>query len=169
VLQPWDLDYYTSQARASLARVGGAAVQPEAAAPYLQVDSVISGLSDLMARTVGIELRPEAVGAGPEGWAPGVRRLAVVDSGGGRLGTLYLDLVAREGKPPGSVLFPIRCGRRLPGESLGVVARRVLGVGLDRSRPPKLLSVTTDIRTAVSFALCQPSAPPVPEERRSPP
>ncbi|GBF99345.1 hypothetical protein Rsub_11757 [Raphidocelis subcapitata] len=116
-LQPWDFDYYTSQARAALGRAGGAAVQPEAAAPYLQVDSVISGLSDLMARTVGIELRTEPLGAGAEGWAPGLRRLAVADSGGGRLGTLYLDLVAREGKPPGSVLFPIRCGRRLPDGS----------------------------------------------------
>lgn len=39
----------------------------------------------------------------------------VVCSSAGPLGTLFLDLCSRPGKYPGSVLFPIRCGRALPG------------------------------------------------------
>jgi hypothetical protein len=41
--------------------------------------------------------------------------LQVVCSVQGPLGVLFLDLHSRPGKYPGSVLFPIRCGRALPG------------------------------------------------------
>lgn len=152
-LHAWDVDYYTSRARAAAA----GRLRPDAAAPYLQLDSVLDGLSALLARSIGVELRREqlSIGSvpgglagwegeggpssrggrdpaadGAEAWAPGVRRLGVWDArGGGRLGTLYLDMHARPGKLPGSVLFPIRCGRRLPGAPgrAGSVVGRIEG------------------------------------------
>jgi hypothetical protein len=49
----------------------------------------------------------------------GLLKYEVVCSQLGVLGCIYLDLVARPGKVPSSgILYPVRCGRELPGEDL---------------------------------------------------
>lgn len=83
-------------------------------APYLQINSVLSGISDLLTKLMGIQLVPQEL-APREGWAPGVQKLLVVSESKRQLGTLYVDTHMRGGKLPGSLMFPIRCGRQLPG------------------------------------------------------
>jgi hypothetical protein len=47
----------------------------------------------------------------------GLLKYEVVCGQLGVLGVIYLDLVARPGKVPSSgILYPVRCGRELPGE-----------------------------------------------------
>jgi len=55
-------------------------------------------------------------GGDDDGW-----RSPAPPAPGERLATLYLDLCPRPGKTPGSVLFPVRCGRAIPppGSGLG--------------------------------------------------
>lgn len=139
VLRAWDVDYYS--ARDGGGRGAGAAAA--AAAPYLKLRSVLEGLGELVLRVFGVRMRLEPLGPG-EAWAPGIVRVGLLNeddgAGGGvvaesggtssspppwrspappapgeRLATLYLDLCPRPGKTPGSVLFPVRCGRVLDG------------------------------------------------------
>lgn len=47
---------------------------------------------------------------------PGLLKCCLVCRELGPLGTIYLDLLARPGKVPTSgILYPVRCGRELPG------------------------------------------------------
>ncbi|KAF6261102.1 peptidase family M3-domain-containing protein, partial [Scenedesmus sp. NREL 46B-D3] len=86
-----------------------------AAAPYLVLGSVLGGLSELLQRLMGLQLKRRQLGPG-EGWGAGLLKYEVVCSRLGLLGTLYLDLVARPGKVPSSgMLYPVKCGRELPG------------------------------------------------------
>jgi hypothetical protein len=60
----------------------------------------------------------------------GLLKYEVVCSQLGLLGSIYLDLVARPGKVPSSgILYPVRCGRELPGESLLLLLLVVVVVG----------------------------------------
>eukprot|EP00879_Flechtneria_rotunda_P021241 GHRR01022377.1.p1 GENE.GHRR01022377.1~~GHRR01022377.1.p1 ORF type:complete len:527 (+),score=170.00 GHRR01022377.1:1082-2662(+) len=112
VFQPWDQDYYTRQLATQACGPAAAAV---AAFPYLQLGSVLAGLSELLDRLMGLQLQQQPLSA-KEAWAQGLVKLAVVCCEHGPLGTLYLDLVARPGKVPSSgILYPVRCGRELPG------------------------------------------------------
>lgn len=61
-LSAWDLDYYTTMARSM---AGG--VRPDKATPYLHLESVLAGLSDLLSRLMGLELREEPLGGGGGG------------------------------------------------------------------------------------------------------
>lgn len=55
-------------------------------------------------------------------WAPGVRRFDVQQRDTGPLGTVYLDPRPRPNKVPGSVTFPIRCGRLASAGASGATA-----------------------------------------------
>lgn len=111
VFQPWDQEFYTRQLAAHRPHVKAAA----AAAPYLQLGSVLQGLSQLLQQLLGLQLQLQPLAPG-EGWAPGVLKLAVTCQELGPLGVVYLDLLTRQGKPGVSgILYPLRCGRQLPG------------------------------------------------------
>lgn len=50
----------------------------------------------------------------------GVMKFRVICNDLGPLGVLYLDLFSRPGKVPSSgILYPVRCGRELPGVFIG--------------------------------------------------
>lgn len=116
VLQPWDQEFYTRQLAASKPYVKALT----AASPYLQLGSVLQGLNHLLTQLMGLQLQQQPLQPG-EGWAPGVVKLGVSCQELGPLGVLYLDLVARPGKPGASgILYPLRCGRQLAGR-VGVV------------------------------------------------
>eukprot|EP00775_Hariotina_reticulata_P012131 gene12131-12269_t len=111
VLQPWDQDFYTRLMAAG--RSGSHA--GAAAAPYLKLASVLAGLDEMLQQLMGLSLQEQKVAAS-EAWAPGVLKYQVVCQDQGVLGTLYLDLLWRPGKVPSSgILYPVRCGRELPG------------------------------------------------------
>jgi Zn-dependent oligopeptidase len=77
VLQPWDQDFYTRQLALSQPRHADAAA---AAAPYLQLGSVLAGLSELLQQLMGLTLQRRQLGPG-EGWGagePGSCRLLLV-------------------------------------------------------------------------------------------
>jgi intermediate peptidase len=111
VLQPWDQELYTRQLSTSKTHVKAST----AAAPYLQLGSILQGLSQLLQQLLGLQLQLQPLQPG-EGWAPGVLKVAVSCQDLGQLGVLYLDLLTRPGKPGASgILYPLRCGRQLPG------------------------------------------------------
>ena len=86
-----------------------------AAAPYLQLGSILQGLSQLLQQLLGLQLQLQTLQPG-EGWAPGVLKLTVTCQEMGPLGVLYLDLLTRPGKPGASgIVYPLRCGRQVPG------------------------------------------------------
>lgn len=110
-LQPWDQEFYTRQLSSSEPHVKATT----SAAPYLQLGSVLAGLSQLLQQLLGLQLQLQPLQPG-EGWAPGVLKLSVTCQELGPLGVLYLDLLTRPGKPGASgILYPLRCGRQLPG------------------------------------------------------
>jgi Zn-dependent oligopeptidase len=111
VLQPWDQEFYTRQLSSSKPHVKATT----AAAPYLQLGSILTGLSQLLQQLMGLHLELQPLQPG-EGWAHGVLKLLVTCQDSGPLGVLYLDLLARPGKPGASgILYPLRCGRQLSG------------------------------------------------------
>ena len=66
MLQPWDQDYYTRQ----LASSGPHHAAATAAAPYLQLSSVLSGLSELLQQLMGLGLKQQQITA-QEAWGQG--------------------------------------------------------------------------------------------------
>lgn len=145
VLQPWDQEFYTRQLSSSKPHVKATT----AAAAYLQLGSVITGLSQLLQQLLGLQLELQPLQPG-EGWASGVLKLAVTCQESGPLGVLYLDLLARQGKPGASgILYPLRCGRQLPGgvavanaavepEGSGAISDLLLQVGWLHYNPAPL-------------------------------
>lgn len=97
------------------------------AAPYLQLGSVLAGLSQLLQQLLGLQLQLQPLQPG-EGWAPGVLKLSVSCQELGPLGVLYLDLLTRPGKPGASgILYPLRCGRQLSGTDGYICAQGMAG------------------------------------------
>lgn len=189
VLQPWDQEFYSRQLAASQPATAAAA----AAAPYLQLSSVLAGLSELLTQLMGLRLVQQPLPPG-EAWAPGAAgaagaavvvvavpacwcsrlracvlcellltrscfqlshpliapssaahvtgllKFAVECRQEGRLGVLYLDLCGRPGKVPSSgILYPLRCGRQLPGARRGSAACLCCGCWSLHRRPACML------------------------------
>lgn len=66
VFCPWDQDFYSRQAAASAPHHAAAS----SAGPYLQLSSVLSGLSELLQQLMGLNLKQQQIGS-REGWGPG--------------------------------------------------------------------------------------------------
>lgn len=75
--RPWDRAFL-----AAAAAEGGGADALGALPAYLELESVVEGLSQLLRRSMGVALEELPLVAG-EGWAPGVRKLAAVHDTGG--------------------------------------------------------------------------------------
>jgi intermediate peptidase len=125
-LQAWDKMFYTAEARRRvLGQPGGGGDMRE----YLPLSRVVRGIGELLEQVFGVVVTPQPLAA-REGWAPNVEKLKLTSrgapaAGGGggvaegavELGTLFLDLWARGGKPYGAAHYTIQCGRELPGGS----------------------------------------------------
>lgn len=131
-VQPWDRHFLMAAARS------GEEAEALASLPaYLELERVVEGLSDLLRRSMGVQLQERALAEG-EGWAPGVRKLAAVHDTDGFLGVVYLDLYRRPQKFPSAAHFTLRCGRSLPDGSyqtpvVALVANMVQHAGLSMS------------------------------------
>ncbi|GAA6019551.1 hypothetical protein JCM10207_003740 [Rhodosporidiobolus poonsookiae] len=139
-IEPWDRDFYMDLA----AQAGQTSSLPDVS-PFFSVGTVFSGLSRLFTALYGVRFEVEEAREG-EVWARGVRKLRVVDEDEGRIGTIYCDLFAREGKAPGAAHYTVRCSRRVDDDDVeGDFPERVWaevdGVRVDRADMEELLEV----------------------------
>lgn len=119
-VQPWDRDYLIQ--RASQTRFPSAPPQ-SSISPFFSVGTCIAGLSALFQRLYGVHFVLESLAPG-EMWCPNeVRKLCVYDEREGKIGIIYIDLFAREGKPNGAAHFTVRCARRTDDDNAEVDAQ----------------------------------------------
>jgi len=109
-VRTWDWRYYdTKQRRTDFG------VDPFEVAAYLPLDSVLTGMFDMVQEVFGLEFREVA---DPEVWHPDVRLFAMHDDATGEeLAHFYLDLFPRDGKYSHAAVFPLVPGRRLEDSS----------------------------------------------------
>ena len=93
-IAPWDLAYYAEKQRSRLY-----AFEEEALRPYFPLDSVLSGLFELLGRLYGV--RVERAHELPT-WHESVRTYRMRDEDGSALGVFYADLFPREEKRGGA-------------------------------------------------------------------
>lgn len=142
VIEGWDRDFYTDLASAA----ASTSPLPDIS-PFFSVGAVFAGLSRFFTALYGIRFEVEDVRDG-EVWAPGVRKLRVIDEDEGRIGTIYCDLQAREGKAPGAAHYTVRCSRRVDDDdaegdfaTYGATTALIDGVQVPRSELETLLVV----------------------------
>ncbi len=101
-LRPWDLSFVTERMR-----LGRFDFDDEALRPYLPLDSVLSGLFELVERLFGVR-----VVAAPEmpTWHESVRVYELHHEDGTYLGAAYADWFPRESKRAGAWMNPIVTG-----------------------------------------------------------
>ncbi|KAK9379046.1 uncharacterized protein V2V93DRAFT_374847 [Kockiozyma suomiensis] len=121
LLRIWDRDYYLSQyiEQTRQPRVRSS----DHLNAYFSVGTVMQGLSRLFTKLYGIRFVPrETNAATSETWHPDVRKLDIMadtgsplHNGGGeqRVGIMYCDLFAREGKPRAPAHYTVRCSRQI--------------------------------------------------------
>ena len=108
-VEAWDREFYYSRA---INHFFPATPHTSMLSAYFSVGNCISGLSALFSRIYGIRFETESVQPG-ETWLPEVQKLAVIDETEGKIGEIYCDLLARDGKPTGAAHFTVRCSRRV--------------------------------------------------------
>ncbi|KAK4308771.1 hypothetical protein Pmani_019553 [Petrolisthes manimaculis] len=106
-LAPWDVPYFTSQARRSKFQMSGSDL-----APYFSLGAVMEGLSNLLHSLYDVTLQLQEPSNG-ELWANDVYKLAVVHGSEGVLGYIYCDFYERQGKAHQDCHFTIRGGKLL--------------------------------------------------------
>mmetsp|Transcript_4950 Transcript_4950/g.16151 ORF Transcript_4950/g.16151 Transcript_4950/m.16151 type:complete len:345 (+) Transcript_4950:102-1136(+) len=89
-------------------------IEGSAVAKYLSMDGVLEGIGALLQQSMGVAMSPVELAPG-EGWAPGIRKMALSHGDRGPLGHIYLDLLPRPHKFSHNAHFTIRCGRSRPG------------------------------------------------------
>ena len=158
LLEPWDRDWAILKAT----RGGPSEQLARHFGQHVTLDGCLAGLSLLLVKTLNIKVIEESIspvevissggmGLGGEIWAPGVRKLRVLDcTTGAFLGIVYLDLYKRENKFPGAAHFTLRCGKRKRRE------RRFAGANADMSshytnafKKEDLLDADDDYQTPV--------------------
>lgn len=110
-IHSWDRDYYSDLSNESASNL------PDIS-PFFSVGACLSGLSQLFSRLYGIRFEIDDVLKPGETWSPDVRKLRVIDEDEGRIGTVYCDLFAREGKQPGAAHYTVRCSRRVDDDDI---------------------------------------------------
>ncbi|MBQ9273368.1 MAG: M3 family metallopeptidase [Succinivibrio sp.] len=93
-LEPWDLAFWSERLRKERY-----AYDAEALREYFPVDKVLSGLFECTHRLYQVSFRPHL---GVDVWHDEVRFYDIYDEFGGKIGSFYLDLFARQGKRGGA-------------------------------------------------------------------
>jgi oligopeptidase A len=101
-LQPWDISYYAEKQREALYEF-----DEEALRPYFELNTVVSGMYDLVSRLYGIHVREEQ---GVPAWDPAVKTYSIVDADGVTLGSFYADWFPRENKRGGAWMDALLTG-----------------------------------------------------------
>ncbi len=110
-LNPWDVGHFAEKQRRELYDF-----DEEALRPYFPIESVLSGLFDIVNRLYGIEVRPYAE---LPVWHPSVKTYAVYE-GDTMLGAFYADFFPRDNKRGGAWMNSLITG--LPGQPhLGLI------------------------------------------------
>lgn len=107
-LAPWDVPYFTGQARQSKFSMSGSDL-----APYFSLGAVMDGLSSLLRNLYNVSLKVQEPLPG-ELWTSDVYKLAVMHETEGLLGYIYCDFYERIGKAHQDCHFTIRGGKLLP-------------------------------------------------------
>jgi len=142
-INAWDRDFLTD--------LTGSTTSPlPDVSPFFSVGTCFAGLSRLFQSLYGIRFEVEEPQVG-EVWAEGVRKLKVLDEEEGRIGTIYCDLFAREGKAPGAAHYTVRCSRRVDdddveGDFEGKSFAIVDGVEVQRSEMEGIVVEPTEYR-----------------------
>jgi oligopeptidase A len=105
-LAPWDVGYYAEKQRAALYDF-----DEEALRPYFPMESVVSGLFELVHRLYGISVKEEQ---GVPAWDREVRYYNVRDENGVFLGGFYADWYPRENKRGGAWMDGLLTGGPSP-------------------------------------------------------
>ena len=104
-VRTWDWRYYDTQQRRT-----DYGVDPFEVASYFPMDSVLTGMFDMVQEVFGLDFDEVA---DPEVWHPDVRLYVIKDHGSGEeLAHFYLDLFPREGKYSHAAEFPLITSRR---------------------------------------------------------
>lgn len=93
-LSPWDVAYYAERQRKSFFNF-----DEEQVRSYFELDSVLEGMFELVAKLYGI--RVQTVGGMPT-WHEDVRTYQVCEESGAQLGVFYADFFPREAKRDGA-------------------------------------------------------------------
>lgn len=104
-LAPWDVPYYTGQARQNKFIVNTTDLSQ-----YFSLGTVMDGLCGLLERLYNIKLQLEDPQPG-ELWTSDVYKLAVIHKDEGLLGHIYCDFYERPGKAHQDCHFTIRGGK----------------------------------------------------------
>lgn len=108
-LEPWDIAYYSEKLRQQQFDLS-----QEELRPYFPVDSVLSGLFDIVHRLYAIEVKALN---NVETWHEDVRVYGIYE-GDTCIASFYFDLYARVGKKGGAWMDECRVRRILPGKTL---------------------------------------------------
>jgi oligopeptidase A len=111
-LEAWDVAYYSEKQRK--ARFD---FDDEILRPYFALDSVLSGLFQIMGKLYGVRFEPKELPV----WDPSVRPFHLVGATGEHLATVYVDLFPRENKVQGAWMAPLFTATP-PGAHVAVVA-----------------------------------------------
>jgi thimet oligopeptidase len=104
-LQLWDVGYYLTQVRKSKY-----ALDPEAVRPYYPAPHTVDAVMGIYQHLLGVRFAPVTPA---DSWYPDVTEYAVSDAASGKfIGTFYLDLFPRDGKPGGAYNAPVLTVRR---------------------------------------------------------
>ena len=105
-LDPWDVNYYTEQRNKTKYAVDAQEIKR-----YFPAEHTVAAVLAIYQHLLGVRFSPiqNAIA-----WYPNVTEYAVTDTASGKfLGSFFLDLYAREGKPGGAFNDPIVPVRRL--------------------------------------------------------
>ncbi|KAM0786018.1 hypothetical protein ACM66B_006834 [Microbotryomycetes sp. NB124-2] len=108
--EAWDRDFYSDLSNQVASNI------PDIS-PFFSVGACFAGLSRLFERLYGVRFEIEECEPG-EVWTTDVRKIKVVDEDEGRIGTIYCDLFAREGKQAGAAHYTVRCSRRIDDDDV---------------------------------------------------
>ncbi|OZJ05079.1 hypothetical protein BZG36_02087 [Bifiguratus adelaidae] len=86
--------------------------------PFFSVGSVMQGLSQLFRHLYGVTFEPAAMKPG-ESWHPDVRKIDVMCERQGRIGTIYCDLFARDGRIASAAHYTVKTSRRIDDDDEG--------------------------------------------------
>ena len=112
-LHPWEMSYWSEKLRIELYDF-----DEELLRPYFPVESVMSGMFDLVEKIFGIRV-VEIKDPKPETWHESVEYYEVTDAASGRhIGSFYADWFPRESKRGGAWMNPLITGKSENGSGL---------------------------------------------------
>ncbi len=131
-LAAWDIAYYSEKLRKKKY-----SVSDEELRPFFPVDTVLTGLFDLVGQIYGIQVESAA---DVQAWEPEVRFYRLRDIDGGELGGFYVDLFARPNKRSGAWMDECIIRKRTGDDIQHPVAHLICNFSAPTRNTPCLLT-----------------------------